>query len=394
MMTATIKTYQCGCGDCIFLIIDGDEGRYVVMIDCGVFTSEIKGFITGVLESHIDMLIVTHIDADHILGVRDMLDELPELRIDELWFNSYPRPEGDELPLTEREKEVLERLYASKPAVMDIINAKVSATQAVTLSEAIYNHRSAKNAWRRERIDADKGEHIIKDGRYGKIAILSPNKKQLEVIDEKFKSVFFEFFHKEHPNVLLEKDDTIFELLQLIAIEQERQNLMTGEKVAYQQLSKELVLESTTHKVSKSSDANEASIAFVWEFGEHKLLFLGDSAPKIVAESLKGRYGERLVMFDAIKVSHHGSAHGTDQKLMSFVDAKDFFFSGGEEDTRPHIDAIARIITRPLQNGLEKRMLHFNYQNGWTDALKDNVALQVELHYAVDTEINEMKYEL
>ena len=142
-MTATIKTFQCGSGDSIFLIIDGEEGRYVLMIDCGVLTTEIKNFITGVLESHIDLLIVTHIDADHILGVRDMLDVLPELKIDELWFNSYPRPEGDELPLTEREKEVLERLYASKPAVMDIINAKVSATQAVTLSEAILNHQMA-----------------------------------------------------------------------------------------------------------------------------------------------------------------------------------------------------------------------------------------------------------
>ena len=393
-MTATIKTFQCGSGDSIFLIIDGEEGRYVLMIDCGVLTTEIKNFITGVLESHIDLLIVTHIDADHILGVRDMLDVLPELKIDELWFNSYPRPEGDELPLTEREKDVLERLYASKPAVMDIINAKVSATQAVTLSEAILNHQSVKNAWRREIIDTDKGEYTIKDGRYGKLAILSPNKKQLEVIDEKFRSVFFEFFHKEHPNMPLEKNDTIFELLQLIANEQERQNLMNGEKVAYQQISKELLLESTTHKVLKSSEANEASIAFVWEYGEHKILFMGDSAPKIVAETVKGRYGERVTMFDAVKVSHHGSAHGTSNKLMSLVEAQDFFFSGGEEETRPHIDAIARIITRPLQNGMEKRMLHFNYQNGWTDSLKDNVALQEELHYAVDTEINEMKYEL
>ena len=393
-MTAIVKTFQCGCGDCVFLIIDGEEGRYVVMIDCGVFTNDIKDFVSGELKSHIDLLIITHIDADHILGVRDMLDELPELRIDELWFNSYPRPEGDELPLTEREKDVLERLYASKPAVMDIINAKVSATQAVTLSEAILAHQSAKNAWRRERIDTDKGEYTIKEGRYGRIAILSPYKKQLEVIDEKFKSVFFEFFHNEHPNMPLEKDDTLFELLQLIANEQERRDLMNGEKVAYQQISGEFLLESATHKVSKSSEANEASIAFVWEYGEHKLLFMGDAAPKIVAESVKGRYGERVTLFDGVKVSHHGSAHGTDKKLMSIVDAKDFFFSGGEEDTRPHIDAIARIITRPLQNGVKKRMLHFNYQNGWTDALKDNVALQEELHYAVDTEINEMKYEL
>ena len=393
-MKVRVKTFQSGCGDCIFFIIEGEDGRFVIMIDCGLFTTEIKDYITNDLGNHIDLLIVTHIDADHILGVRDMLETLLELQIEELWFNSYPRSEENECLLTDKEKAVLERLYASKPTVMDIVNAKVSAKQAVTLSEAILNHQYAKNSWKRERIDTDKEVYPIKDGRYGTINILSPNKKQLKVIDEKFKSLFFEFFHKEHPNVPLEKDDTLFELLQLIANEQERQDLYTGEKVAYQQLSKELLLESTTHKVSKSSEANEASIAFVWEYGEHKILFLGDAAPKIVAESVKGRYGEKVTLFDTVKVSHHGSAHGTNNKLMSLVEAQDFFFSGGEEDTRPHIDAIARIITRPLQNGTEKRMLHFNYQNGWTDALKDNVALQEELHYAVDTEINEMKYEL
>ena len=135
-MTATIKTFQCGCGDSIFLIIDGEEGRYVVMIDCGVFTSEIKDFITGVLESHINMLIVTHIDADHILGVRDMLDELPELKIDELWFNSYQRPEGDELPLTEREKDVYGLIVHSDQGFQYTSNEykAICASKGITIS--------------------------------------------------------------------------------------------------------------------------------------------------------------------------------------------------------------------------------------------------------------------
>ena len=390
-MMFKVRPFQSGCGDCIFFIIEGEEGRYVVMIDCGVFTTEIKDYITNDLGNHIDLLIVTHIDADHILGVRDMLDTLPELQIGELWFNSYPRPVGNDCPLIDSEKTVLERLFASNPIVMDVINTKVSAKQTITLSEAILNHQYAKNSWKRERIDTDKKVYPIKDGRYGTISILSPQKKQLEVIDEKFKSLFFEFFHKEHPNVPLEKDDTIFELLQLIANEQESQDETESIKSAYETISKEFLAESASHKVLKSSDANEASIAFVWEYQEHKILFLGDAAPKIVAESLKGCYGDGMKRFDAIKVSHHGSAHGTSIKLMTMLDAPLYIFTGGDEDARPHIDAIARIIIRPLSAGIEKRTLHFNYQNVWTDGLKDD-ALQEELHYTVDTDIHE--YEL
>lgn len=392
-MTVKVKTFQCGCGDCIFFIIDGEENHFVMMIDCGNFTSEIKDFITETLVSHIDLLVVTHIDADHILGLRDMLTELPELKIEELWFNSYPRPDGNELSMTDRQKTILERLYASKPAIMDIINVKVSTQQAITLSEAILNHQSAKNAWKRERIDTDKRVYAIKDGRYGKITILSPNKKQLEVMDEKFKSLFFEFFHKEHPDVPLEKDETLFELLQLLANELEQLEDLEGVKVAYEILSKESLTEASDHKVLKSTCANEASIAFVWELQEHKILFLGDASPKIVTESVKKHYGEGITQFDIVKVSHHGSAHGTSNELMSLINAQHFIFTGGEEDTRPHINAIARIIIPQLSNGVEKRLLHFNYQNSWTDGLKENVALQEELHYTVDTD-NEIAYEL
>lgn len=46
-MKATIRTFQSGCGDCIFLILeDGMSGEsFHIMIDCGVFTAEIKTFV-------------------------------------------------------------------------------------------------------------------------------------------------------------------------------------------------------------------------------------------------------------------------------------------------------------------------------------------------------------
>lgn len=394
MLKVRLKTYQSGYGDCIFFIIDGDEGRYVVMIDCGFFSDEIKCFVTQTLNCHIDLLIITHIDEDHVLGVRDMLESIPELEIKDFWFNSYRRPVGDEVSLTENEKVVLERIFATRPVVIDMIGGKISAPQAVTLSDAILKHASAKNAWGRKQIDRDCDEYKIKEGRYGKLIVLTPRKQELDVIDEKFKRVFFEFFHKEHPDVPLKNDYSIFEMLQFLANKQEYLEGHESEKVSAQEINDVFLIEAANHKVLKSSDTNEASIAIVWEKGDDRILFTGDASPKILADELKDYYGEKAIMLKAVKVSHHGSAHGTSKKLLELVDATDFFFTGGEEDKRPHIDTIARIITRPLAEGIEKRILHFNYQNNWTDKLKKDTGLQEKYHFAIDIENNDISYDI
>lgn len=59
-----------------------------MMIDCHVFTSEIKDIVTDTLKCHLDYLVVTHIDNDHIDGICNMLYQMPELKIDHIIFNN------------------------------------------------------------------------------------------------------------------------------------------------------------------------------------------------------------------------------------------------------------------------------------------------------------------
>lgn len=44
-MTATIKTFQSGIGDCIFFLIEDDATRKNVMIDCGKYTDDIQKYV-------------------------------------------------------------------------------------------------------------------------------------------------------------------------------------------------------------------------------------------------------------------------------------------------------------------------------------------------------------
>jgi len=76
-MKAKVRTFQSGCGDCIFLILEDEKSgeSFHIMIDCGVFTPKIKAFVEHGLGMRIDMLIVTHYDDDHIAGIIKMLLE-------------------------------------------------------------------------------------------------------------------------------------------------------------------------------------------------------------------------------------------------------------------------------------------------------------------------------
>lgn len=72
-MTATIKTFYSGTGDCIILLLKTENEQYVVMVDCGTYEDAIQRYVQEVLGKSINLLIVTHIDNDHIDGVKNML---------------------------------------------------------------------------------------------------------------------------------------------------------------------------------------------------------------------------------------------------------------------------------------------------------------------------------
>ena len=90
-MRVTFKTFQSGVGDCIFLLLKQGETQFSIMVDCGRYTPEISQYVKRTLRKRIDLLIVTHIDADHNEGITKMLLNIPDLAIGEIWFNCYQR---------------------------------------------------------------------------------------------------------------------------------------------------------------------------------------------------------------------------------------------------------------------------------------------------------------
>ena len=142
--------------------------------------------------------------------------------------------------------------------------------------------------------------------------------------------------------------------------------------------------------------ANQASLAFVWEKDGHRILVMGDANPDVVVKGLQTHYqGQTFpVLFDAIKVSHHGSHYNTTKELVQYADTAHYFFTGGQELKRPSEAALGRIALCPLPEGRQKRTFHFNFSTSLVEQLKNNKAMKGKYKFSVDTKKNELKFKL
>ena len=97
-----IEILQAGTGDCIWI----SHNKKNIVIDGGKSTAAIKArYAQMPLEENIDLLVVTHIDSDHIAGVIALVEMMKEkgetARLKQVWFNYPKKPESDEYSVPE-----------------------------------------------------------------------------------------------------------------------------------------------------------------------------------------------------------------------------------------------------------------------------------------------------
>lgn len=152
-MKAIVKSIPVGIGDCLCLVLDNDGERFTIMIDCGKYNTSVRNFIRDDINRHIDLLIITHIDNDHVCGVTEMIKSEPDLYIGEVLFNSYQRePIKDNEILTNAQKQKIKQLKGNLDIIADIVgNSKINAEDARLLSEAIINYEKTcgREIWKR-----------------------------------------------------------------------------------------------------------------------------------------------------------------------------------------------------------------------------------------------------
>lgn len=355
----TIEMLPAYLGDSLWIEYGDPDRPGRILIDGGLSgTSEvIERKIRAIAERegrcHLELLVVTHIDGDHIEGMVKLLgrSDLP-LEVDDVWFNGrkhMPDPEGED------EEEFL------------------GARQAEFMSVLIDHVGMPWNDWRDGRTiyvpPESRGElptHTLPGGM--ELTLVSPRYEELLELSRDWE--------KE-----LEKAG-----LDQATEEQLLKALLADRKLAPED--EDEFLSAKTMDVNRllaekvdgdHSKANGASIAFVAEFEGASCLLTGDGWSPVLAagvERLARHRESSKVPVTALKVPHHGSKNNLDDELLERLDTHRFLIStDGSRFRHPDREAIARILAgswRPDPAADEPVDLYFNYRSTsnqvWDDA--------------------------
>lgn len=98
--------------------------------------------------------------------------------------------------------------------------------------------------------------------------------------------------------------------------------------------------------IEDNSIHNGSSLSFILERNEQRFVFLGDAFPSTVIEGLRilGYSEENPLKAELVKISHHGSKKNTNSELLKLIDTKKYVVStDGSRHGLPNKTTFARI---------------------------------------------------
>lgn len=385
-----IKMYPAKNGDC-FLISAGDKVKKHILIDCGYVETYEKFLKKDLFEiaqrkEKINLMVVTHIDADHISGAIKFIEDNNRQRvidIDEVWFNVYRHLQitrKNDIELADSETAILEREIAlgksflKRANEVGIVKDEISARQGSTLGGLLLQGNYNWNSMFGGEAVMTKGSQVINIDDF-KITILSPNEYKLN----KLKEEWIKELKKRKWNFSINDNelfDDAYEFMQLMLEDLSIENKEISKRIQEATIN---VLEEYIDKVYSSdvSTNNGSSIALLIEFNEKKLLFLGDAHPDIIHNKLI-ELGE--ISFDVVKVAHHGSFKNITNELAKILISTKYLFStNGVKHHHPDPQTIIKLLAA---NSHSKKQLYFNYKTQ-ISSIFVNRELQEKYNYEI-----------
>jgi hypothetical protein len=314
-------------GDCIWLEYGSADAQRRVMIDGGppYAYPHIKARLPQG-GCRFELLVVTHIDADHIGGALEFLTQLPDgVSFGEVWFNAWEHLPSDVLGAAQGEmlSAVIQRRKIPWNAAFD--GGAVCIDDAGPLPS-----RELEGGLR--------------------LTLLSPSRAELRKLRPKWKE------EVEKAGIAPGSAEDALRVLR------ER------EKVPPDLLGDEgppdPEHDAQTPFVSDNSVANGSSIVLLAEVDGQRALLCGDAYPSLVERGL-ARYSEAAsVEVDALKLSHHGSKKNTDSSLIETLRCGRYLIStNGRIYGHPDNAALARVVV----HGGDAPTLCFNYRTAHTE---------------------------
>lgn len=336
-------------GDCLWIDYGDPANPSRVLIDggpsgCTSLRAQIDKELTKHNKLMFELLVVTHIDLDHINGIIELLSDLPEgVSFGEIWFNAYQHLlPTDRLGGKPIRAQIEERASTGGDS-SDRLGAKEGEDLAEILAAKfadVWNTSfpSPQTPLRQRKIviPAEGPLPVVKLPGGAKITLLSPLQAQLDALAKKWRTIL--------------RDKGL----------KPGSGLEAGLSAAKDRLGKKDkwppnidALGSKRPRLD-TSEHNGSSIAFVFEYDGRRILFGADAfAPTLAAgikRLLSGATSERFELA-AFKLSHHGSAANLTNELLDLLRCSRYLIStDGSSHSHPDHEALARIIVRGGKN--------------------------------------------
>jgi beta-lactamase superfamily II metal-dependent hydrolase len=311
-----IKFLQAFNGDGILISYKVDGILRNILIDGGVSATYVRKGIKGKPEygelkytvdairekgEKIDLLIITHVDDDHIGGILKWFEKDTNAHklIGQVWFNS-----GRLISEFFDEQEYEENLIKIIP--------DESTDTSIGQGKYFEGYIEENGIWDRRVIIALEYFEYLGI----KFKILSPSPNKLKLLLGKWE--------KEAPESLdtsAEKNDYDLTLMQHIENDKFKEDLAIH---------------------------NGSSIAFIMTFKNKNFVFLSDANPTVIAKSLKifGYSKEKPLKAELVKISHHGSKSNNNSEMLKLIKTTKYVIStNGDKHAHPNKQLLARLAS-------------------------------------------------
>lgn len=387
-----IEMFPAKKGDAFLLRFDNKKN---ILIDMGyqdTYTNYIRDRLIQIKNEGqcIDLLVITHIDQDHIEGVIEFFKENRNcnnskiVEVKEIWHNSYRHLQFDKEKTDKISNFEIHRLeeiiLANSNRRENTTNEskEIKAEHGSTLAGYLYG-LDYDERWNTEfnhkAVNLDNRREIEFDDI--KIYMLSPNTDNLKRLSNKWLKELRKFdfdFNISDEKIFDDAYEMYLKKIKLL-IDVNYEEKISCRKVSFKTVIDNLI-ESTDNSTSVS---NESSIAFIVEYKNVKLLFLGDADESTILNGLNKykNLGDDLD-FDVVKLSHHGSIRNN-YNLMDIIKVKRYLIStNGKSYGHPDENVIAKII----KHNKEHKELYFNYPIKMLEEIND-IQLREKYNYSI-----------
>jgi beta-lactamase superfamily II metal-dependent hydrolase len=316
---------QAEYGDCMLLESDATNVKSYILIDGGP-SQTYKRYLRPTIERFVknrklDLVVLSHIDNDHISGLLDLLEEIKNqkegnqniiVRIEDMWHNSFK----DLLQMDKQTVAFVKGILRSHLGAMSSVDTASPVIEPILILKGVSEGIDLADLAKSLRIPANSNfdntlivaEDILKPIQIGKIQfhILGPTRKNIQKLK------------KDWSDWLIRHKDTPVSVLDYAAI-----------------------------KEIDNSVTNRSSIMFIVESEGKKILFTGDGLGSDIVDVLSEKQmlnSEGKLHVNILKVPHHGSERNVSEEFFGIITADTYVISANGRDDNPSLSTLKWII--------------------------------------------------